>query len=484
MAKTALQPGAVIDGFTIGECLHRGGMATLWSVTRPDFGMPLLMKVPRVSEGEDPAAIVSFEMEQMILPRLSGPHVPACYATGDFAHQAYVVIEPIPGTTLYSRLGELPLPYEEAVVIAGKIATALADLHRQNVIHHDIKPSSVMFRPSGEAVLIDFGLSHHNLLPDLLQEEFRIPYGTAPYMAPERLLGVRDDPRSDLFSLGVLLYFFTTGERPFGEAETMRGMRRRLWRDPHPPRKLKPDYPLWLQEIVLRCLEIEPVWRYPTASQLAFELAHPGQIKLTARSERLRRDPISTVWRRRFNGNLTQPRGKSDVAAQLASGPIVAIALDTTEGSLALNEALRVTTQRILATLPSARLACLNVLKLGRVTIDKALDEEGNNKHVDRLVALRHWASPLKLDESRLTVHVLEAVDPASAILEFVEANHVDHIVIGARQNSLKRALLGSVSAKVAAEAACTVTVVRPPRLASLHGQESAEGDKAGEVSA
>ena len=89
-----------------------------------------------------------------------------------------------------------------------------------------------MFRAIGECVLIDFGLSHHNQLPDLLQEEFRLPYGTAPYMAPERLLGVRDDPRSDLFSLGVLLYFFTTGERPFGESETLRGMRRRLWRDP------------------------------------------------------------------------------------------------------------------------------------------------------------------------------------------------------------------------------------------------------------
>src|SRR5258706_15458391 len=88
-------------------------------------------------------------------------------------------------------IGELPIPYEEARVIAGRIATALADLHRQNVIHHDIKPSSIMFRPSGECVLIDYGLSHHNLLPDLLQEEFRLPYGTAPYMAPERLLGVR-----------------------------------------------------------------------------------------------------------------------------------------------------------------------------------------------------------------------------------------------------------------------------------------------------
>jgi nucleotide-binding universal stress UspA family protein len=244
-------------------------------------------------------------------------------------------------------------------------------------------------------------------------------------------------------------------------------MRRRLWRDPQPPRKLRGDYPPWLQEIVLRCLEIEPVWRHPTASQLAFELAHPVQVKLTARSERTQRDPLSTVLRRRFNRGLTQPKPKSDVAVQLASGPIVVVALDTEEGSGPLNESLRMTAAQLLATLPSARLACLNVLKLGRITIDRTLDEEGNNKHIDRLVALRHWASPLELDESRLTVHVLEAIDAASAILEFTKVNHVDHIVIGARQNSMMRSLLGSVSARVAAEAACTVTVVRPPRVAA-----------------
>jgi eukaryotic-like serine/threonine-protein kinase len=468
----------VIDGFTVGERVHNGGMATLWSVTRPDITVSLLMKIPRVSEGEDPAAIVSFEMEQMILPRLKGPHVPACFATSDFTRQAYVVIEQIPGETLYRRLPDLPLPYEEARVLVGKIASALADLHRQNVIHHDIKPSSILFRPSGEAVLIDYGLSHHKQLPDLLQEEFRLPYGTAPYMAPERLLGVRDDPRSDLFSLGVLLYFFTTGVRPFGETETLRGMRRRLWRDPHPPRQLRADYPPWLQEVVLRCLEIEPVWRYPTASQLAFELGNPDQIKLTARSERLKRDPLSTVWRRRFNRGLLQPKQKSDVSAQLASSPILAVALDTTGGAEELNAALRVTADRILATLPSARLACVNVLKLGRITIDRTLDEQGHNKHVDRLVALKHWASPLKLDESRLTVHVLEAVDPASAILQFAEANHVDHILIGARQHSMLRGLLGSVSAKVAAEAPCTVTVVRPQRAAALREQGDVAQDR------
>jgi serine/threonine protein kinase len=219
MVKPLIEPGAQLDGFTVGECVHQGGMATLWTVTHPGINVPLLMKVPRVAEGEDPAAIVSFEMEQMIVPRLAGPHVPGCFGTGDFNRQPYVVMERIPGKTLYSRIDQLPIPYEEARAIGGQVATALADLHRQNVIHHDIKPSSIMFRPSGECVLIDFGLSHHNQLPDLLQEEFRLPYGTAPYMAPERLLGVRDDPRSDLFSLGVLLYFFTTGERPFGESE-------------------------------------------------------------------------------------------------------------------------------------------------------------------------------------------------------------------------------------------------------------------------
>jgi eukaryotic-like serine/threonine-protein kinase len=464
MTRSKVESGAVIDGFTIGERVHSGGMATLWSATHPDIAARLLMKIPRVSEGEDPAAIVSFEMEQMILPKLGGPHVPAWYATGDFARQAYVVIERIPGETLYRRLPDLPLSYEEARVVAGKIADALCDLHRQDVIHHDIKPSSIMFRDSGEAVLIDYGLSHLNHLPDLLQEEFRLPYGTAPYMAPERLLGVRDDPRSDLFSFGVLLYFFTTGVRPFGETETLRGLRRRLWRDAHPPRQLRPDYPPWLQEVVLRCLEIEPVWRYPTASQLAFDLFHPDQVKLTVRSERTKRDPLSTVWRRRFNQGLTQPKPKADMAAQLAASPILVVAIETAEGSEEINGALLRTAERILATLPLARLACVNVLKLGRITIDRTLDEQGHNKHVDRLVALKHWASPLKLDEQRLTVHVLEAIDPASAIVEFAAANHVDHIVIGARQDSMLRSLLGSVSAKVAAEAPCTVTVVRPPR--------------------
>jgi serine/threonine protein kinase len=466
MAKPLHEPGLIVDAFRLEEIAHQGGMAALWRVSRPGTTTPLLMKVPRIGEGADPAAVVSFEMEQMILPRLTGLHVPKFFAAGDFAVQPYIVMEAIPGQTLLPRLTELPLPYAEVADIGVKIAQALDDLHRQHVVHLDVKPSNIMFRPTGEAVLLDFGLSHHERLPDLMQEEFRLPFGTAPYMSPEQLRGIRNDPRSDLFALGVLLYFFSTGVRPFGESETLRGMRRRLWRDPVPPRQLRPDYPPWLQEVVLRCLEIEPAWRYPTAAQLAFDLSYPNQVKLTKRSERLYRDPFTTVLRRRFNQDLVRPHSKPALAAQLSSAPIVAVAIDLAEGSAVLNDALRVTAGRILATLPSARLACVNVLKQGRITIDFTLDEQGHNKQIDRLVALRHWAEPIKLDEHRLTAHVLEGVDAAAAILEFAQANQIDHILIGARQDSLMRKLLGSVSAKVAAEARCTVTVVRPNRTA------------------
>ena len=141
---------------------------------------------------------------------------------------------------------------------------------------------------------------------------------------------------------------------------------------------------------MLRCLEIAPAWRYPTAAQLGFDLGHPDQVKLTGRSERLQRDPLTTVWRRRLNRGVMLPQPKSDVAAQLASSPIVVVAIDLAEDADALHDALRVAAEQVLATLPSARLACVNVLKLNRLTVDRTLDEEGRNKHIDRMVALQH----------------------------------------------------------------------------------------------
>ncbi|HEX6363952.1 MAG TPA: serine/threonine-protein kinase, partial [Albitalea sp.] len=268
----SLGPGLVIDGFRLDEPLHRGGMAALWRVTRlaAPNELPLIMKVPRIKGGDDPTTVVGFEVEQMILPALAGPHVPRFIAKGDFTGQPYIVMERIGGESLRARLDRAPLPIDEVVDIGWKVATALHDVHRQHVVHLDVKPSNILFRQSGDAVLVDFGLSRHDRLPDLLEEEFELPMGTAPYMSPEQVQFVRNDPRSDLFSLGVMLYHFVTGQRPFGNPSSVRGLRKRLFQDPVPPRALRPDCPPWLQEIVLRCLEVDPARRHQSAAQLAF----------------------------------------------------------------------------------------------------------------------------------------------------------------------------------------------------------------------
>ncbi len=461
MVKARLNIGTVIDGFTIDALTHTGGMAHLWSVTRAADGAQFLMKTPVVYEGEDPAAIVSFEMEQMIMPRLKGPHVPRHIANGDFAVQPFIVMEKLSGETLLPQLKNLPLPVEKVAELGARIADALVALHAQGVVHLDLKPSNIMFRPTGEAVLVDYGLAHHRELPDLLQEEFRLPYGTAPYMAPEQVMGIRSDPRSDIFSLGCLLYFFVTGIRPFGDPLKLKGLKQRLWRDPVPPRKLNSAVPPWFQEIVLRCLEVKAGRRYPTAAQLAHDLRHPDQLVLTARATKMEKDGFFAVLKRKGEPHMSLIDTPPERGAEVSDAPIVTVAVNLDDMTPELADKLRRTALRILERSPDARLAVLNVLKLNRIAMDQTLDEDGNNKHVQRLVDLKDWARPMKLAQGRITFHVLEAIDPADTILDYARVNNVDHLVMGARANSTMRKLLGSVSGKVAAEAPCSVTVVR-----------------------
>jgi len=455
-------PGAVIDGFVLEEKLHQGTMAAIWRVRReaePEGAAsePLAMKIPLVSDYDDPAAIVGFEVEQMILPTLSGPHFPRFVASGDFSKQPYIVMELLNGESLRNRLDGAPLPPDEVASLGARIATALHALHVQHVIHLDLKPSNVMFRETGEAVLLDFGLSRHDALPDLLQEEFRLPMGTGPYISPEQIRHIRSDPRSDLFSLGVLLYYLATGERPFGNPTTVRGLRRRLYRDPIPPRALLPDFPPWLQEVILACLEVDPRARPATAAQVAFQLQHPGQIVLGARAERRARDGALAVARRRMRSLGEEP----STAGILAHAPIILLAIDLAQESQALTDAMRTIALRTVHAEPGARLACVTVLKTSRIGMDVLVDEEGQSLHVRRLVELKHWSRPLGIKPEKITHHVLEAPDPAAAIVAFARTNNVDQIVIGSRGSSSLRRYLGSVSSQVVAQAGCTVTVVK-----------------------
>lgn len=461
--RPPISAGVVIDGFVVKEPLAAGGTAQLWIVERLGDAVPLVMKVPHLGDSDNPLPIVSFEAEHMILPRLSGPHVPRFVAAGEFETQPYLVMERIPGPSLKARLPDLPLPWPEVAGIGAKVAAALHDIHLQQVVHLDVKPSNVMFRESGEAVLIDFGFARHDQLPDLLAEEFREPFGTTPYMAPEQVLEGRSDPRSDLFALGAMLYFFVTGERPYGTPQGSR-IRRRLWREPVPPRALRPDCPPWLQEVILRCLEADPRDRYATAAQLAMDLRNPDQVQLTTRAERLTRQTGLAVFRRWLAARRSRPRVES-VTDQLSRSPIVLVAVDLSPEGDRLAGPIRGFLRRILALEPNARLACVNVLKTSRIGIDILEDAEGQSLHLKRLIELRHWSRSFDIPAERLTCSVLQAADPASALVEYARHNQVDHVVVGARSSSGLRRYLGSVSARVVAEAPCSVTVIRASRV-------------------
>ena len=134
-------------------------MATFWRVTRDGDDLPMLMKIPLLRPGEDPLTIVGYEVEQMILSRLSGPHVPRFVAAGDF-ERPYIAMEFIDGLSVKSFLDNTPLPAEAVATIGAKIAFAVHDIQRQHVTHLDLKPSNVILR-GDNAVLIDFGLSRH-----------------------------------------------------------------------------------------------------------------------------------------------------------------------------------------------------------------------------------------------------------------------------------------------------------------------------------
>jgi nucleotide-binding universal stress UspA family protein len=473
-----LRPGDVIDGFRLMERLHVGGMAYLWRVTRDDMSPPAILKTPIVQDGDDATAIVSFEMEQMILPLLTGRHAPKFIASGDFSRQPYIVMELIEGASLLGRVDDAPLPVADVVEIGVGVARALADLHSQNVIHFDIKPSNIMRRTGsasgGEYTLIDYGLSRHDLLPDLLAEEFRVPIGTGPYLSPEQIARDRGDPRSDLFALGVVLYYLLTGIRPFGYPRKRRGLERRLWRDPEPPIFHNPDCPPWLQEVILHCLEPEPDKRPTTAAQLALQLANPDQIRLTARAEKQHADSWFTARRRWWAQKLAPMRHARSMASRRAAAPIVMAAVDLAPENAAMAEVLRETAGRIMQTAPAARLACVTVIKTNRLRLDTTQDELGRNLHVRRLVDMRQWASGLGLTPARVTAHALEAVDPAAALIDFARENHVDQMLIGA--GSPRRRSIGPTAVRIAAQAPCTVTLVRLPRQADLPepGEEGA----------
>jgi len=454
-----------VGGYRVRGLLHEGGMALLYDVESCDAdersSFPLLMKVPRLGFGSHPGCLVGFEVERMVLARLKGPHVPRLVASGDEDGAPWLVMERIEGSRLTEAVARAPLAPGEVARLTGAVAAAVHDLHRQDVIHLDLKPENVLFRPDGTAVLVDFGLARHAALPDLVEEEFGLPAGTGAAISPEQLARVRSDPRSDLFALGVIAYRLATGRLPFGAPTTQAAMRRRLWLDPVPPRTIAPGLPAWLQEIILRCLEAKPAARYATAAQLAHDLAHPDQVPLTERGHRLRRRGPLLAARRWVENLLETPPAAPTPAAQLARAPHVMVAVDLADRRPGLAEAMRAALRRALVAEPDLRVTLVAICPPQPFGEEAAPDLE-QGQQTSALIELRHWAQPLSLPAEKLRLHAEASADPAGVLLDYAATHHADRIIVGARGHSALRRYLGSVSARVVAEASCTVTVVRP----------------------
>jgi eukaryotic-like serine/threonine-protein kinase len=460
--------GTELDGFRLGERIHSGAMGHIFRVTGREPGFPIIMKVPRVGPGESGEGLINFETESMVLPALSGPHVPRFVAGGALARTPYLVTEWIDGESLEQVLKRGPLSPEETARIGAAVADAVHSLHLQDAIHLDLKPENVILRPTGEVALIDFGIAYHAHFPDLLAEEQRFTAGSAPYISPEQVLGMRSDPRSDVFALGAMLYELVTGELPFGVPATMAGLRDRLWRDPIPPRVRSPGVPPWLQEIVLRCLEPRADDRYQSAAHVAFDLRNPEQVPLTARADKTTQagwlEQAGRWWRTRGAHSATRRLPRSQVAAT----PIIMVAVDTTHPDDERQPALQRTTAQILSLSSEFRLICVSVIRRA-VAAEGAIDgESASGIYLDHLVRLRHWVEPMRLPARRLSLHVIESANPEETLLEFARSNHVDLIVLGAPNPAqLGLAWWRSVASRVTANAHCSVHVVRVPERAT-----------------
>lgn len=456
-----LKPGTEIAGYRVLEKLHEGGMAVLYRVALSVGAESRLLKVPKLEFGSHPACSAGFDVEQMILGRVAGPHVPRLFASGEGDFGPYLVMEHMVGTSLAEYARRAPLQFHEVARLGAALASAIHDLHRQKVVHHDLKPSHVILQEDGRAALIDFGLAFHAHLPDLVEEESDRPLGTPAYISPEQIAGVRGDPRSDVFALGVVLYLLATGRLPFGEPTSMIGLRRRFYIDPMPPRRIRPDFPEVLQEIILHCLEVRAEDRYATAAQVAHDLTHSDQVALTERGRRVNRAGPMTIAKRWLAALAAPPPKRKAAPAFLALAPHVLVAVDGASRNEALFHALREAVRGIIAGAPHWRVSCVSVVEPSVLTEQEEGAEIMRSLHTQRLVELHHWAQSLGLPQEHLRFHILEGGDTAARLVEYACASHADHIVIGARGNSGLRRFLGSVSARVAAEAPCTVTVVR-----------------------
>ena len=297
-AGSDLGVGDVLDArFEITDLIARTAMAAMFKAVDRLSGAAVALKVPHLQIESDAAGFDRFKREEEIGLQLDHPNLLRIIRVQDKS-RPYIAMEYLPGQTLGDLLRNVhPLPEPDAVRIASLVCGALAYLHGKGVVHRDLKPQNIMLCNDGSVRIMDFGIARSQGSRRLTFVGFTPAMGTPDYMAPEQVRGSRGDERTDIYSLGAILYEMCTGTPPFGGESAYVIMNARVTGDPVAPRKANPALTPVLEEVILHAMERDPRRRFPSAAAMKAELDDYERVELTDRYSRLQ---APQAWGRYF----------------------------------------------------------------------------------------------------------------------------------------------------------------------------------------
>ncbi len=280
----ALEAGSKIDFYRIDTPVARSGMATIYRATDVRDNRTVALKIPHPDMEADPIFFDRFQREGAIGERLRHPNVMQVFG-GEERSRTYMVMEWCEGRLLRKILDEGRMSQDRAMRIAVEVLKALDDIHANGVVHRDLKPENIMVDDNDHIKLIDFGIASDSASRRLTYTNFTATLGTPNYIAPEQVKGKRGDGRTDIYSMGVILYEMLSGKLPFSGPTPLAAMNDRLLNHPVPPRVANPSISSQLQEILYRALERDPKNRYAHAQDFLHDLQNPDQVGVEDRAE-------------------------------------------------------------------------------------------------------------------------------------------------------------------------------------------------------
>jgi serine/threonine-protein kinase len=296
---TEVEVGDILDHYRVDALVAETGMTTIFRATDKETGRLVAIKVPHASMEVDPVFSERFKREEEIGTSMHHPNVMQIFPHQDHS-RSFMVMEWVPGKLLRTILNEQgKLPSDRAIRITVGILHALEYIHNHGVVHRDLKPENIMVDEQDHIKLIDFGIASKEGAKRLTYTGYTQALGTPDYISPEQVKGKRGDARSDLYSLGVMLYEMLTGKTPFSGPSPLAVMNDRLMNHPLPPREANPAITPALQEVLYRALERDPHNRYPTAHAFAWDLENLDKVGVSERAElRNWKNPGAGKWRK------------------------------------------------------------------------------------------------------------------------------------------------------------------------------------------